>query len=104
MDIREVTPNHLNQRFAPPAPGTQEDSRVRYTVCSLIGMVLIVAMITATAGGLALVVNHLRKAPVGYEDAHGFHIVQQVKGSGILRYPKQKLVPAGSLKSARAHL
>ena len=66
-------------------------------------MVLIVATLAAAVGLLAVVLNHLRKAPLGYEDEQGFHIVQQVKGSAILRYPKPRNVAAGSLKSARVH-
>jgi hypothetical protein len=65
---------------------------------------LIVAILTATAGALTLILHQLRKAPIGYEDHDGFHIVKQSKGSAILRYSKSKDVHAGSLKSARAHL
>jgi hypothetical protein len=66
-------------------------------------MVLIVAIVAIGAAALALVVNNLRKAPVGYEDESGFHIVRQVKGSAVLRYPKPEDVAAGALKGARAH-
>jgi hypothetical protein len=67
-------------------------------------MVTIVTIVAAMTAGLAYVLNHLRNAPVGYEDAQGFHIVQQAKGSAILRHPRSKDVSAGSLKGARAHL
>ena len=65
-------------------------------------MIILAAVVAATAGGLAVAVSHLRKAPVGYEDKEGFHLVRQVKGSAVVRRPSQELL-AGPLKSARAH-
>jgi hypothetical protein len=65
-------------------------------------MIILATVVAATAGGLALVVNQLRKAPVGYEDKEGFHLVRQVKGSAIVRRRSNELL-AGSLKGARAH-
>ena len=67
------------------------------------GMILLVAIITAVAGAFALVLNHLRKAPVGYEDGDGFHIIRQIKGSAVVRHRRLQDVTAGSLKGARAH-
>jgi hypothetical protein len=66
-------------------------------------MVVIVAIIAGLAAALAIVLNQLRKAPMGYEDRAGFHVIQQLKGSAILRYHKSKGAPASSLKSAEAH-
>ena len=65
-------------------------------------MILLVAIIAAVACAFALVLNHLRKAPVGYEEAAGFHIIRQVKGSAIVRHRNPHHITA-SLKGARAH-
>ena len=67
------------------------------------GMMILVAIVAAFASALAIVLYQLRKAPIGYEDEHGFHIVRQVHGSAILRHRKPQDVSAGSLKGARAH-
>ncbi|HJT81805.1 MAG TPA: hypothetical protein VJ719_11450, partial [Chthoniobacterales bacterium] len=67
------------------------------------GIMILVAVIAGIAGALALVLHQLRKAPIGYEDEHGFHAVRQIHGSAILRNRKAQDVPAGSLKGARAH-
>ncbi|MFL6514688.1 MAG: hypothetical protein ACJ8M1_06665 [Chthoniobacterales bacterium] len=64
-------------------------------------MILLVAILTAATGGLAVVLTQLRKAPIAFEDARGFHIVQRVKGSGILRYRKSQDLPVGSFEGAR---
>ena len=64
---------------------------------------ILVALIAASASGLAIVLYQLRKAPLGYEDEQGFHIVRQVHGSAILRHRQLQDVSAGSLKGARAH-
>jgi hypothetical protein len=66
-------------------------------------MILVVAILASLAGALAIVLNHLRKAPVGYEDHEGFHVVQHLKGSAILRYSKADAAAASALKRARAH-
>jgi hypothetical protein len=64
---------------------------------------LFIAAITATLGaGLAFALHQLRKAPIGYEDADGFHIVREVKGSGVMRYGRTDSAYAAALKSARA--
>jgi len=67
----------------------------------ILGMMLIVAITAAATSGLAVVLTQLRKAPIAFEDAHGFHIVQRVKGAGILRYRKSQDLPVGALKGAR---
>jgi hypothetical protein len=64
-------------------------------------MIFIVAIILAATGGLAVVLTQLRKAPIAFEDADGFHIVQQVRGSGILRLRKSRELPTGALRGAR---
>jgi hypothetical protein len=64
-------------------------------------MILTLAILAGIAAALMLVLQQLRKAPIGYEDAHGFHLVRQVKGSGILRRGASN-APAGRLKGAGA--
>jgi len=44
-------------------------------------MIVAAALILAGAGSLALTAWELRKAPEGFEDDHGFHIVHQDRGS-----------------------
>ena len=66
-------------------------------------MLLVLAILAAVTGALIVVARQLHKAPVGYEDEQGFHIVHRVRGSAIRRHPKPGEVTAGSLKSARAH-
>jgi hypothetical protein len=67
-------------------------------------MLVIGAIVAGVATGMGIVVYHLRKAPVGFEDATGFHVVPQVKGSAILRYPGSVKPAAAGLKQAKAHL
>jgi len=67
-------------------------------------MALLITIAAAAGSGLAVVLHHLGKAPVGYEDTHGFHVVQQVKGSGVMRYRTPGDMPAGAIKPARAHV
>ena len=66
-------------------------------------MILIAAIIAGIVGSLIAVIVYLWKAPVGYEDADGFHIVHQLKSSAVVRHPKSKKAAAGSLKGAGAH-
>ena len=65
-------------------------------------MVITLAITAAIGSGLAVVAYYLRKAPVGYEDQSGFHIVPRVRGSAVVRHGRRH-AQAGSLKSARAH-
>ena len=67
------------------------------------GMFAIAAITAAVTGGVGIIVHQLRKAPIGYEDAEGFHLVQQVKASGVRRYRRLDPATAAALKSARAH-
>ena len=66
-------------------------------------MVLIAAIIAGAIAALIVVVVQLCKAPVGYEDAGGFHIVQRLKSSAVLRHKTPQPGAATSLKSAEAH-
>jgi hypothetical protein len=63
-------------------------------------------LVAAAVGGLFVVINGLRSAPEGYEDAHGFHILRKrASGSAIMRSTKQAtLRRSGSLKQAEAKL
>ena len=63
-------------------------------------MILIAAIITGIIAALVIVFVQLRKAPVGYEDNYGFHVVQRVKGSGVRRYRKSKQPVATALAEA----
>ena len=63
---------------------------------------LIIAIMASLIGLLAMVVYSLWKAPLGYEDQTGFHVVQQIKSFGIIRR-RQPDTTAASLKKARAH-
>jgi hypothetical protein len=66
-------------------------------------MLVLAASIAAVATALSVVLFHLRRAPLGYEDETGFHIVQHVRGSAIRRHQRAKGRVAGALKGARAH-
>jgi hypothetical protein len=67
-------------------------------------MFLAFAIIAFTAGAVVIIANSLRKAPVGYEDEHGFHIIRQTKGSAILlRQKSTREANAGALKGARVN-
>lgn len=65
-------------------------------------MILIAAIIAGVGVALAVVIVQLSKAPVAYEDADGFHVVEQLKTSAVLRHPKSKGA-AASLESIEAH-
>jgi hypothetical protein len=65
-------------------------------------MMLVFAIVAATSSAFAVVGYCLRKAPVGYEDEQGFHIVPQIRGSAVVRRRPQP-TRAGSLKGARAN-
>ena len=67
------------------------------------GMIAIAVTVAAVGAALAWVLIHLGKAPLGYEDEAGFHVVQHVKASGIQRHRKHKGTIAGTLRGARAH-
>ena len=64
-------------------------------------MILIAAIIAGIIGALMIVLVQLRRAPVGYEDNEGFHVVLRVKGSGVRRYRKSKEPVAAALEEAQ---
>ena len=51
--------------------GHPPDAARWYGVSWVKGMILTVAIIAGVASGLAVVLNQLRKAPLGYEDQNG---------------------------------
>ena len=66
-------------------------------------LLLIIAIMASLTGLLTMVVYSLWKAPLGYEDQTGFHVVQQTKSWGIIRHRQPETAAAASLKKARAH-
>ena len=66
-------------------------------------MLITVAIITAVGVALAFVLNQLHKAPVGYEDDLGFHVIRHVKSSAVTRYPRTEATSTASLKGAQVH-
>jgi hypothetical protein len=75
------------------------------TYAHFTGMLLVIAILAIVGGSLLIVVNSLRRAPQGFEDEHGFHVVaKHVSGSGIVA--RKKRIPlhgSGSLKEARSN-
>ena len=69
-------------------------------VCSEDGMVITASIIAGAVAALTFVIVQLSKAPVGYEDATGFHIIARIKSSAVLRYRKPKQPVTAGLKSA----
>jgi len=64
------------------------------------GMILIASIIASAVAALTIVIVQLRKAPIGYEDATGFHIMARIKSSAVLRYRKPKQPVTAGLESA----
>ena len=63
-------------------------------------MILIASIIAGVIVALTFVIVQLSKAPVGYEDAHGFHIIPRIRRSAVLRHRKPKVPVAAGLESA----
>lgn len=60
--------------------------------------------IVATAGATLVTVAHrLSKAPEGYEDQDGFHLLKRTRGSAVIRRRVGHAAEAGALRSARVH-
>jgi hypothetical protein len=54
-----------------------------------IGMFWLIGLLAVSAGSLFAITNGLRKAPVGFEDELGFHILPaRPSGTGVLRNKK----------------
>jgi hypothetical protein len=67
-------------------------------------MLIVLAICGTAISALAIVVSSLRRAPEGYEDEHGFHMLRQrASGSAVVRAAKHKKdVGVGSLQKVRA--
>jgi len=63
-------------------------------------MLIIASIIGCALTAATIVIVQLLKAPIGYEDATGFHIVAHVKSSAVLRHRKPKQPMTAGLKSA----
>jgi hypothetical protein len=61
---------------------------------------LTIGVSLAGLGALGFVVYQLRKAPEGYEDERGFHVITRAPGSKVMRSPKAPNL--ASLRSAKA--
>ena len=68
-------------------------------------MIVAAAFLLAEAGSLALIARELRKAPEGYEDEHGFHIVQKgaVGVPGLMTTKTHRTRSSGSRPMRHAH-
>ena len=66
-------------------------------------LLVIIAIMASLTGLLGMVVYSLWKAPLGYEDQTGFHVVQQIRSFGIIRRRQPDTAATASLKKARAH-
>jgi len=64
-----------------------------------LGIIAVIAM-----GALGVITRSLSKAPEGYEDGQGFHLIRRTKGSAVLLRRKSSHPDAGSLKGARANV
>jgi len=69
-------------------------------------MLLSIGLVAVGCGSLILILRSLHKAPEGFEDEDGFHVVQsRADSAAVLR--RKKLADkggSGSLKEAGAHL
>ena len=49
-------------------------------------MIVSLGLLATAVGSVIAVFNGLRHAPEGYEDEHGFHLIQKrLRGSGVSR-------------------
>jgi hypothetical protein len=64
-------------------------------------VMLTIGLSLAAVSALGLVVYGLKKAPEGYEDETGFHIIQRAPGSKVMR-SRKATDSLGSLRSAKA--
>ena len=70
------------------------------------GMIVLAGVIVVAAGSFCAILIGLRKAPEGYEDGQGFHLIRKrASGAAVVRSSKYaRAHGSGSLKRAEAHL
>ncbi len=68
-------------------------------------MIVTAGLLVAGIGSLALIARELREAPEGYEDEHGFHIVQKgaVGVPGLMTTKTHRTRSSGSRPMRHAH-
>src|SRR5947207_3116666 len=88
---------HCDTNFGRSSPGTQEKPHGMPSAPGG-GMLFVIGIVATTAGTLAAILRALNRAPEGYEDELGFHIVKRAKGSAILAR-RQSAATAASLRS-----
>jgi hypothetical protein len=67
----------------------------------LLSGMLTIGISLAAVGALGFVVYQLRKAPEGYEDERGFHILKRAAGAKVTR-SRQATGSLAALRSAKA--
>jgi len=68
-------------------------------------MFLSIGLVAVGCGSLILILRSLHKAPEGFEDEDGFHVVQsRADSAAVWRRKVANRHSSGSLKEAGAHL
>jgi hypothetical protein len=63
---------------------------------------ILTALLIVAVSGLAIIVRELRKAPEGYEDEHGFHVIGKMPVETSERATRTQ-VRHGQTQPATAH-